>query len=185
MANILDEIHNEHANMAALLRVLEAQIEIFAQGGRPDYDRLQDIVLYFADFPDECHHPKEDLIAAKLVELAPERAARLRGLGELHEELSQLTRNMAKIVGRILDEAELPRSQLVRATKEFIESQRHHMRMEEEYFLPLADELLSDADLSELDDQLFAREDPLFGAQTQGHYAMLRDFILKAERTDG
>ena len=182
---MLEEIRGEHANMAALLRVLDEQIEIFARGGRPDYDRLRDIVLYFADFPNDCHHPKEDLIAERLIAIAPERAARLRGLGELHEELSQLTRHMEKIVRRVLDEAELPRSQLVRAAKEFIESQRHHMRMEEEHFLPLAEELLSDEDLSELDEELFARIDPLFGAQTQSHYEMLRDFILKADRQDG
>lgn len=185
MGSILDDIREEHANMAVLLRILDEQIEIFGAGGRPDYERLQDIVLYFADFPDECHHPKEDLIAEKLLEVAPERAARLRGLGELHEELSQLTRNMAHIVRRVLDEAELPRGQLVRAAKEFIESQRHHMHMEEEHFLPLADELLNEEDLSELDQELFARIDPLFGSDAQRHYAMLRDFIVKSGGPDG
>ena len=184
MASILEEIRRDHANMAVLLRLLDEQIEIFAAGGQPDYERLQDIVLYFADFPDECHHPKEDLIAEKLLEIAPERAARLRGLGELHEELSQLTQNMAHIVRRVLNEAELPRAQLVRATKEFIESQRHHMHMEEEHFLPLAEELLSDEDLADLDRELFAKIDPLFGTEIQRHYEMLRDFITKSGGAD-
>ena len=184
MGNMLDDIRAEHANLDTLLRILDEQIEVFAQGGRPDYDRFQDIVLYFADFPDECHHPKEDLIAQRLMEKAPERAARLRGLSVQHEELSQLTKNMALIVRRVLEEAELPRSQFTRVIKEFIESQRHHMRMEEEYFLPLADEVLSDEDLAQLGEEFSSRQDPLFGEQTQSHYAMLRDFILQSEPSD-
>ena len=184
MRNVIGELRTEHANMARLLKILDQQIEIFEAAGQPDYAIMQDIILYFLDFPDQCHHPKEDLVAQRLLELSPDRAARLSGLAELHEELGALTRKVAGVVRRVLDEAELPRAQVIRAFKEFISSQRHHMEMEEEHFLPLAEEVLSEADLGELEFEIFQKDDPLFGPETEEHFAMLRDNILRWEQID-
>lgn len=184
MRNTIEELRTEHANMARLLRILDQQIEIFEAAGQPDYTIMQDIILYFLDFPDQCHHPKEDLVAKKLLDLSPERAARLSGLAELHDELGTLARKVASVVRRVLDEAELPRAQVIQAAKEFIGSQRHHMEMEEKHFLPLAEELLSEADLGELASEIFEKADPLFGPETEDHFAMLRDDILRWEQID-
>jgi hemerythrin-like domain-containing protein len=170
--------------MARLLNILEKQIEIFEATGQPDYTITQDIVLYFLDFPDQCHHPKEDLVAQRLLELAPDRAGQLRGLAEQHEELGVLARKVASVLRRVQDEAELPRAEVIRMVKEFISSQRHHMEMEEAHFLPLAEEVLSDADFLELDAKIFQKEDPLFGPETEEHFTMLRDNILRWEQSD-
>ena len=184
MRNILGELRTEHVNMARLLNILDKQIEIFEGAGQPDYVIMQDIILYFLEFPDQCHHLKEDLVAQKLLELSPDRAAQLRGLAELHEELGALTRKVAEIVRRVLNEAELPRSQVIRAVREFISSQRHHMEMEDAHFLPLAEEVLSEADLGGFEAKIFEKDDPLFGSATEKHFEMLRDEILKWEQTD-
>jgi len=29
---------------------------------RPDYEILQTIIQYFQDYPESCHHPKEEMI---------------------------------------------------------------------------------------------------------------------------
>lgn len=184
MRNVIKELRTEHANMGRLLKILDRQIEIFEAAGQPDYDIMQDIILYFLDFPDQCHHPKEDLLAQKLLERSPDRAARLTELAELHKVLGALSRKVASVVRRVLDEAELPRAQVIGAAKEFIRAQRHHMEMEEEHFLPLAEELLSERDLGELESEIFATDDPLFGPRTEAHFAMLRDDILKWEKID-
>jgi len=184
MRNVIAELRTEHANMARLLNILEKQIEIFEATGQPDYTITQDIIFYFLDFPEQCHHPKEDLVAQRLLELAPDQAGQLRGLPELHEELGVLTRKVASFVRRVLDEAELPRAEVIRAVGEFISSQRHHMEMEEAHFLPLAEEILSEADLEELESEIFQKEDPLFGPETEEHFAVLRDYILRWEQAD-
>lgn len=183
MKNVVQDLRTEHTSMERLLRILEKQIETFEVGGQPDYEIIQDIILFFLDFPDQCHHPKEDLVAQRLLELWPERAERLRGLVHQHEELGALTRRLASIIGRVLDEAELPREGVIRATREFISSQRHHMEMEEVHFFPLADELLNEAHLNGLNAEIFRREDPLFGPKTDKHFQILRDDILKLEKT--
>jgi hypothetical protein len=58
------------------------------------------------------------------------------------------------------------------------------MEMEEAHFLPLAEEVLSDADFLELDAEIFRKEDPLFGPETEEHFTMLRDNILRWEQSD-
>ena len=184
MANIIEQIREEHGNMAKLLDALERQVTVFDGGGRPDYEIVEGVVDYFLDYPDRCHHPKEDLVARKIVSGAPARnreTAVLRKLEAQHEELGILTRRFHRFVHRVLDEAELPRRDFVRAATEFISSQRHHMRMEEEHFLPLAEATLSRSDLAALDSELFTDSDPLMDPDTNARYAILRDAILAWE----
>lgn len=181
MANIIDQIRQEHGNMAKLLNVLERQIAVFDEGGKPDYEIVQGVIDYFLDYPDRCHHPKEDLLARKILEGADDAARPLQKLEAQHEELALLTRRFAQLVRRVLDEAELPRGDLTRAAKEFIASQRHHMEMEETHFLPLAEVALSRDDFAALDSELFAETDPLMDPDTEARFASLRNEILSWE----
>ena len=184
MSNIIDQLHTEHANMAKLLNALDRQVTIFDAGGTPDYDIVQAVMEYFLDYPELCHHPKEDLIVRRLLELTGDKTHPAQKLEAEHEELGLLTRRFAKIMQRVLEEAELPRVDFIRAAREFIESQRHHVQMEEAHFLPHAEARLSDEDLAELDAALFERHDPLFGPRVEQKYAALRDNILKWEQED-
>lgn len=181
MTNIIEQIRIEHGNMTRLLDALERNVTIFDEGGKPDYEIILGILDYFLDYPDRCHHPKEDLLARKLLEDGDEAARPLQKLQAQHEELAILSRRFRQYVHRVLDEAELPRSDFVRAAREFIDSQRHHMQMEEEHFLPLAESLLSPQDLASLDSELFAEADPLMVPGDEARYATLREAILSWE----
>jgi len=181
MSGIIEQLYSEHGNMAKLLNALDRQVTIFDRGGTPDYETVQAVMRYFLDYPELCHHPKEDLIARRLQELSQETTQLTRKLEAQHEELGLLTRRFAKFVRRVLEEAELPRAQFVRAAREFIESQRHHMRMEEEHFFPYAESQLGSEDLAELNRALFERQDPLFGQKVEQQYALLSERILRWE----
>lgn len=183
MTNIIEQIRDEHKNMTKLLDALERQVVVFNDGGRPDYEVLLGIMDYFLDYPDRCHHPKEDLLARKILEGA-DSAGPLQKLEAQHEELGILTRRVAALVRRVLEEAELPRSDLTRAAREFIDTQRHHMEMEEEHFLPLAETALSEDDLASLDSEIFAESDPLMDPDTEARYATLRNAILTWDAED-
>jgi len=179
--NIAQELEGEHASMARLLDILDRQVAVFEASGQPDYELMRQIVDYFIDFPDQCHHPKEDLVAAALIERVPGRTGVLRGLAGKHEELAHLTRRFAHLLQRVLEEAEVPRADVLRAAREFIASQRYHMGMENEHFLPLAREVLGSADLAVLESKLLARQDPLRASSTEERYAKLRDFLLGSQ----
>jgi hemerythrin-like domain-containing protein len=181
MTNIIQQIRDEHKNMAKLLDAFERQIAVFNDGGKPDYEVLVGVIDYFLDYPDRCHHPKENLLARKILEGASDAVGPLRKLEAQHEELGILTRRFSQLLRRVLDEAELPRNDLTRAAKEFIATQRQHMEMEEEHFLPLAEFALSRNDLAALDSEFLAETDPLLDPDTEARYATLRTAILTWE----
>ena len=89
MAQIVQQLKDEHANMARLLNVFERQLNLYRAGRQPDYDILQGLVDYFLDYPDSCHHPKEDMIVRKMLEQGTDRAKPLRGLEEQHRDSFQ------------------------------------------------------------------------------------------------
>ena len=66
MVTVIYTLREEHRNIARLLNALEHQIEIFARAGAPDYDVIRGIAEYFLDYPDRCHHPKEDVVFDRL-----------------------------------------------------------------------------------------------------------------------
>jgi hemerythrin-like domain-containing protein len=66
MPKIIDILLEEHQNIEKLLLVLEHELEIFDRSGRPDYEILQTIIQYFQDYPENCQHPKEEMIFEKL-----------------------------------------------------------------------------------------------------------------------
>ena len=179
MIDLLEELERDHLNMAALLRVLEQQVEVFRRGQTPDYEIIQAIMEYFLDYPDLIHHPKEDILARRLMAKGGEAAAVLASLPDQHAQLGQLTRSFANVLMNVLEHAELERDRFVHAAEDFIEAQRHHMEMEGEHFFPrheLTPDDLTDAALEALE-----REDPLFGHRSQPHFEALRRAVLETE----
>ena len=61
MTDMLEVLRQEHRNIESLLRVLERELSVFDHGERPDYEILLAVIDYFEDYPDSCHHPKEDM----------------------------------------------------------------------------------------------------------------------------
>ena len=181
MIDLLEELERDHLNMAALLRVLERQVELFRRGQSPDYEIIEAIVAYFLDYPDLIHHPKEDILARRLMAKHGAAASVLAGLPERHTELGRLTRSFAEVLTKVLDQVELERDRFVHAAEDFIEAQRHHMEMEGQHFFPLVRHELTPDDLTDAALETLEREDPLFGHRAQPRFEALRRMVLEAE----
>jgi hemerythrin-like domain-containing protein len=65
MIEIIEVLRQEHRNIEKLLGVLERELSVFVRGDRPDYEVVLAVIDYFKDYPDSCHHPKEDIIVEK------------------------------------------------------------------------------------------------------------------------
>ena len=66
MSDTMLLLHSDHQSMAKLLALLDEQIRVIEDGDSPDYGLLQSMLDYLSAYPDECHHPKEDLVFRKL-----------------------------------------------------------------------------------------------------------------------
>lgn len=178
MTEVIRVLRREHANIAALVKTLEWQVAEFEAGRAPDYDIVRGIIDYFLSFPDLYHHPKEDLVFAKLQQRAPEAAERVGDLRREHEALASRTRELSAGLRAVLDEAHVPREAFVRWARGFADLQTQHMRMEETEFFTAALEYLKPEDWKELQARMTTAEDPLFGERIGERFEHLRKGIL-------
>jgi hemerythrin-like domain-containing protein len=66
MSDLIEILRDEHRNIERLLLVLERELDVFARLEQPDYEVVQAVIGHFNEYPDRCHHPKEDMVYNRL-----------------------------------------------------------------------------------------------------------------------
>ncbi len=170
----------EHDHAERLLELIEQQLEF-----TPSYDLdvLGDITAYFLDYPDQCHHPVEDMVYWRMHARDPDRARPVAHLLEDHAHISDVTKSLARLVEQASCDGSVLHERLPDEARYFVNCYRKHMQAEEEHFFPLAEALLSDEDWDTLDFQLFDRTDPLYDTGAESRFGALRCKIEKASAT--
>ncbi len=184
MTDMMQKLGIEHRNMARLLNVLEQQLAVFERGDRPDYDIVSAIATYFTGFPDRCHHPKEDMILARVRMRDADAAERVGDLESEHAEIAVLAGRFAETVNAVLQEAEMPREAFGNALRDFIERQRAHMQEEREGFFLVAEAILTEGDWDELNAAVNDEDDPIFGGEFAEEFEALREEIMRWQEED-
>lgn len=182
MAEVIDTLREEHRHIARLLDALDHQVEIFARAGEPDYDVVRGIADYFLDYPDTCHHPKEDVVFERLRARCPQEAAAIEGLVSEHREIHERARWFHDTLHALLGESDIARDTVIDAARVFVEAQRRHLAMEEERFFPLAEARLTPEDWSDIAADLVSKRDPLFGDKVDEEFRDLRERLLAWDR---
>jgi len=182
MSRMIEILLEEHRNIEKLLRVLEQELEVFDRSERPDYEILQAIIQYFQNYPETCHHPKEDLIFKRLKVRDPAAAKSIGDVEAEHQVETERLRRFAQAVEGILAEQELPRQTFHNIVRDFIEHQRQHMDKEERLLFPAAVKTLRAEDWAEIDARLSDRNDPLFNGAIEKKFRALQRTVLRWER---
>ncbi len=173
MTEILEQLSEDHKNLARLFDLLGRELKIFKEGGLPDYDLVGNILDYCLNYPDLYHHPKEDLVFDKLRIRAPEAADAIGNLEKEHQKLSTLTWRFATAVGNVLEDEQLPRDWFMDVANDFLNFSRNHMQMEEVLFFPAARKNLTVEDWAGLEAASEDIEDPIFGDGKRDKYQTL------------
>jgi hemerythrin-like domain-containing protein len=184
MPELLEELRQEHRSMHDVLCCLDRQIGKLAKDEQPDYDVIRAALEYFAGFPDQCHHPKEDLILTRLGERDPVSAWIVGDLQRDHARLAESLKIFAASILAVLLEAELPRDDVTRWARAFIDEQQRHMAMEQANFFPAAARALSAEDWTELAAAAPRGADPLRGQPAEAKYDALRRMIMAWDAED-
>ena len=182
MPKIIDLLLEEHQNIERLLLVLEHELEIFDRSGRPDYEILQTIIQYFQDYPERCHHPKEEMIFEKLQARDAVAAKRFGDVEAAHEVETRRLRGFARAVDSVLADQEFLRESFHLAVHDFIEHQRQHLQKEERLLFPAAIKALRREDWAAIDARLDNRKDPLFNGVVEEKFHDLQKTILRWEQ---
>jgi hemerythrin-like domain-containing protein len=181
MTTLMETLHEEHRNTRRLLNVLDHQAELLARGAQADFDLLQAIANYFCDYPDRCHHPKEDAVYRRLAEKRPEQAAAVGDLAREHRDAHARVRRFRENIQAIFRDEIVSRDKVVGAARSFVEAEREHMKMEEEVFFPIAVSVLGEEDWHAIEANLRAVQDPLFGEIVEEEFKALRNSLLSWE----
>lgn len=182
MPALIDSLRRDHADMELLLRVLQQEMAVFDHTDRPDFEIIEGVVDYFRSYPVQCHHPKEDLLLAKLRARSPERAAIFIDIDAERGHAARRLERFARLVERIVDDQEIARGILDEAVREFIEHERQHMEREERELLPSALASFRGEDWADLDARLADTRKPLFDREVEARLGQLNQRIAHWER---
>ncbi len=170
---LMSGLRSDHRNMVMLLDLLDAEIDMLAASRVPDYDLVRDIMLYVTEYPDDVHHPKEDIVYRHLKSLRPEIHTDLERVETDHQYIQESGLKLRNSVEAISIGANLDRDELIQKFRHYMEQLREHMYWEETELFSLADELQHFGDWSEVVLKNNEISDPLFGSRVERKYGRL------------
>ena len=178
MKNALDEVREDHRNMAVLLELLRSDVEALREGADDELDlgRVADIVDYFAHYPDRVHHPREETMFAVFREQhkpSPELADALKQVHAQHERFPGMTADLSRLLEAAMRDALVPREELVARLDDYIGQQIEHLDLEEGLVFPELDEKMTAQEWRAVSNRGPYERDPIFGAEVQQAYVTL------------
>lgn len=179
MTEMIELLRGEHRDIEQLLNVLEDELKVFDRGERPDYEVIEAIISYFQDYPDCCHHPKEDMIFDKLKTRDPPAAKSIGDAEAEHRQETERLDRVARVVRNVLLDRAIVRQTFSDVMRDFIDHQRVHMAMEERMLFPAAKNALRSEDWREIDLKWNDRTESLFNVAMDEKLHSLRDRILR------
>ena len=182
MVEVIEILRWEHRNIEKLLSVLEQELSVFARAQRPDYEVIQAVIEYFKQYPDTCHHPKEDIIYEKFKALAPGRAASISDLQGEHREGAERLRRVAQVIDNVLNDQDLLRESVDDIVRDFIDSERKHIALEDEIVFPAILETLKPRDWADIALIMADKYGPPSKADFEEQFSTVRRNILELEQ---
>ncbi len=179
MSRTIEALKRDHANMAKLLEILESEILAIKVGKTPDYSLMQDIMRYMAQYSDRFHHPKEDLIFARLLKHDTAISDEVNDLIAEHILIGQAGREFAGLLSASSVDSVESREQLGASGFDYIRTLREHMSREEGKLFPTASVVLTEKEWQFIDAAVDAINDPIFDDMTADDYQRLYRLITE------
>ncbi len=182
LAEILETLYSEHRYLGSLLDTLERESARLKPRKIPDYRLLLDIVDYLTHYPDQYHHPREDLLFTTLMKQDGRFAPRVEKLQKEHRALAASNHRLFNELNRIVSGRPVDRPELLRSIQLYISEYHRHMDFESREIFPRARGTLTAADWKKLGASTRYIDDPLFGGEVQYQYRRLgRNLGAKVE----
>ena len=183
MANVIEQLHVDHVNMARLLDFIDEEIDKLIDGKQPDFLMLEHAMRYMISYPDVFHHPREEALFALLVERDPEARQAVTATTREHQRLHDKGEQFYGLVREAESAGFVRRDEVIAKGTDYVQTLRNHMDREEGDLLRRARRCLTEEDLATVADAVETRHDPLFGDTVAHSYADLYHFIVNQHDT--
>lgn len=178
---LMKALRAEHRHMASVMQLFADQLKAIEAGELVDTHVVYEIMHYMVTWPDRFHHPREDLIYARVAELSGAFADDVDTLQRDHDNTAKNGRALLRDIERWRI-GELTGLVVVNNGRAYIEHIHEHMNVEEKLVFPRIEEVLTLQDWRELaeDDQLKAVSNAVFGPLVQREF---RNMTRKLRRS--
>jgi hemerythrin-like domain-containing protein len=160
MSRAIEDLRHEHEAILSALAILDGIVRRFAAGDAVDRADLIAFIGFLQEFADRCHHGKEEglLFPALARAGVPQAGGPLQALLEDHVQGRQWIRQMQASLEPALDAAAFAAA--ARGYRELLQA---HIRQENEVLFPIAQRVLTPAQLEELAQGFDAHEAQVIG----------------------
>lgn len=170
----------EHGNVAQLLLVLEAQLEILSVGEPCDLELVSEVLHYLVNFHDRFHHPREKAASLHVAARVVSARSALAAIARQHAELEARGAALLLAIDGPAIEPEPMRRALGVDGFAYVALLRAHMLAEESSLFPLVERTLTDDEWAAIVARVGASIDPLWGASDHAGYAALYERLTKS-----
>lgn len=184
MTHAIEVLRQEHIGMGRLLRLMEKLWREISGGEPPDYPLLNEISDYLRGYPDQCHHPKEDLIYRKLGDRDPDLQELGGDLEYEHARLTKLTNRFGELLTAAQDDENVSLDAFTTTLDELVKMYWRHMALEEKHLFPLAIKKLRRDDWDEINSAVFEQGDPLSDAASSRYQQIRSEIAALAQEHD-
>ncbi|GMR17392.1 MAG: hemerythrin domain-containing protein [Gammaproteobacteria bacterium] len=173
LKRVLQELRQDHHNIALLLGLLERESGRIHDGVEPDYELLHDIMRYMTVYPDTVHHPKEDRVYAELKTVRPDLSSGLARITVDHRNIVESGLRLRDEFASIDSGNMVRRNTIVDKAQNYVNTLRSHMQWEELDLFRRIDEMIA-AGHTRFDAANYSSAaDPVFGPEVERQFGRL------------
>lgn len=184
MAKAINIMKTEHLSLNTVMHVLN-QLVLDLESGRltaddVDYELFERILNYIEEFLDTMHHPKEDqYLFPALLKRTSECNDVILELQEQHRMGVENRKRLEIHLQGMKDKHPGQIEKLIEALKDYLQTHRDHLKLEDRVIIPLAERVLTDEDWAVIDEAFNKNEDPVFGKVPRSKFRkMLSDIAF-------
>lgn len=168
---MLARLQVDHDHILKTLNLLEKQFLGLCRGNTPDYSLMRSIIVYIQEYPEQAHHPLEDIIFSILLKRVDETKL-IQDLITDHTDLEVVTRKLRESL-ESLKSGIVSENELKKQLSTFLVRQRRHLYIEEIEVYPLVQSVLTKEDWEHVQSIVLLQDDPIFGERTRSDYEHL------------
>lgn len=168
---LMKALRAEHRHMSTVMQLFSDQLKAIEAGELVDTHVVYEIMDYMVMWPDRFHHPREDLIYARVAEIDEKSVDDVDTLQRDHDRTATRGGEVLKDIRR-WREGDVSGTAVVKSGRAYIDHIYEHMNIEEKLVFPRIEKVLTLQDWRELaeDDEIQAVADPVFGPRVQREF---------------
>lgn len=147
---MLNQLRQDHANMARMLHVLQLKQKALAAGERPNFQLVREVTDYILDYMEVFAVPLERICSERLKTLVPETGELTDRLSQDYQGLRERLLRLSDDIDMILMDAVVPMDRFSEDLDAYLEAHRRYLRDERELLFPLLREHFSSDDMERL-----------------------------------